>query len=128
MIEILPGFADNVLAAAWRGKVTAEEYQKVLEPAVRAKVAAHGGLRLLAQFGKDFDAMTPGAMWQDSVLGISHWGDFGRIAVVTDIAWIESAVRMFSPFFHHPVRLFAEKDFAAAKAWIESAEAAAGSA
>ncbi len=122
MIEILPGYADNVLAARWSGKVTAEEYQAVLEPAAKAKLKKMDFVRLLAVFDKNFEAMTAGAMWEDSKLGFLHWSHFGRIAVVTDVHWLENSVRLFAPFFHHPVKVFPTRDMAAAKSWIETTE------
>jgi len=30
---------------------------------------------------------------------LAHWGDFGRMAVVTDVDWTANAVRLFAPLF-----------------------------
>ncbi|HWA30720.1 MAG TPA: STAS/SEC14 domain-containing protein, partial [Rhizomicrobium sp.] len=59
-----------------------------------------------------------GAAWEDTKLGIAHWGDWGRLAVITDTGWITDAVRLFAPLFHHPVRAFPNAEVEAAKAWI----------
>ena len=59
-----------------------------------------------------------GAVWADTKLGLAHWGDFGRMAVVTDVEWITNAVRLFAPLFHHPVRAFSTAEFDAARGWI----------
>ena len=64
-------------------------------------------------------------MWEDTKLGIGHWGDWGRMTVVTDTKWIQDAVKMFAPLFHHPLRVFDNKDFETAKAWIVQKEAKA---
>ncbi len=62
--------------------------------------------------------MAPGAIWADTKLGLRHWGDFGRMAVVTDTKWIVNAVRLFAPLFHHPVRVFPNEHLEDAKRWI----------
>jgi hypothetical protein len=65
-------------------------------------------------------------MWEDAKLGIGHWSDWGRIALVTDVGWIAESARLFTPLFHHPVRVFANAERQAAQRWIsqKAAEAA----
>jgi hypothetical protein len=64
-------------------------------------------------------------MWEDTKLLFGHWAEWNRVAVVTDVSWIGEAMRMFAPFFHHPVRVFANDDFAKAKNWIVEPDAEA---
>lgn len=118
MIEILPGFPDEVLAVRASGRVSANDYRETLVPEVRRRIERNGSLRMLFQLGPEFDGMTPGAMWSDATLGIRHWGDFGRIAVVTDVDWIASGVRLFTPFFRHAVKLYPNAGFDEARQWI----------
>ena len=118
MIEMMDGFPENVLAIRAKGRVDAEDYRQTLIPEVARRVKSHGALRLLYQLGPEFEGMTPGAMWADAALGIHHWGDFGRIAVVTDVEWIANAVRLFAPLFRHPVRVFRNAELEEAKGWI----------
>ena len=84
MIELLSGFPDNVLAVAGRAEVTGEDYRDVLIPAAQAKMRKHAHLRFYCELGADFTGFSPGAMWEDAAFGFSHWGDFGRMAVITD--------------------------------------------
>jgi hypothetical protein len=72
---------------------------------------------LLCFLGPEFEGMTPGAVWADTTLDLAHWGDFGRMAAVTDVEWITNAVRLFAPLFHHPVCAFAPAEFDAARNW-----------
>ena len=118
MIEILPGFPDDVLAVAGSGEVSEDDYRKVLVPAVAEKLKNHKTVRLIYHLGERFTGFTAGAMWEDTKLGISRWSHWGRIALVTDVSWIAQAVRLFAPLFHHPVRVFANADIGAAKLWI----------
>jgi hypothetical protein len=61
-------------------------------------------------------------MWEDTKLLFGHWGEWDRVAVVTDKTWIGEAMRMFAPFFPHPVRVFPNDNFADAKRWIVEPE------
>jgi len=125
MLKILADFPDDVLAVEGHGEVTAEDYKSVLIPAALAKIGRHKSLRILCILGPAFTGMSPGAMWQDTKLGIAHWGDWGRMAVVTDTKWIADAVRLFTPLFHHPLRVFANAELSAAKVWILEKDARA---
>ncbi|HYS44969.1 MAG TPA: STAS/SEC14 domain-containing protein [Rhizomicrobium sp.] len=63
--------------------------------------------------------MEIGAMVEDARMGIAHWRDWGRIAVVTDSGLLRDAIGFFALMFHHPFRLFFNADYGKAKAWIE---------
>jgi len=118
MIEQIDGFTDDILALHVSGKVTVEDYRDRLIPAARDKIARHKSLRIYCEIKDDFAAYTAGAMWEDLKLGISYWGDFGKMAIVTDSGAIRTAVTLFAPFFQHPIRIFPNDQTAAARAWI----------
>jgi hypothetical protein len=120
MIEILTDFPANVLAASAHGRLTAEDYIKVLEPAVEAKMKAHKPLRFFFHLGEDYDGVALGAMVEDARLGLSRWKDWGAIALVTDAASLRGMASFFALFFHHPMRMFFNADYDKAKAWISS--------
>ena len=119
MLEIVREFPEAILAVRGRGRVSAEDYRDTLIPEARRRIQQHGSLRLLFYLGPGFEGMTPGAIWADTKFGLTHWSDFARMAVVTDVEWMADAVRLFAPMFHHPVRVFPNADFDAARAWIE---------
>ena len=123
MIEILTGFPDDVLAVTGTGNITAEDYRNVLIPAATEKVKKHTHVNIFCHLGIDFRSFAPDAMWEDTKLLVGHWGEWGRIAVVTDRWWIAEAMRMFVPFFHHPIRVFPNDNLADAKRWIVEREA-----
>ena len=64
MITILEHLPDNVLGVEASGKVTAEDYEQVLIPAVQATFAAHERIRFVYVLGEDFDGWTMGGMWE----------------------------------------------------------------
>jgi hypothetical protein len=118
MLEIMKGFPETILAVRGTGRVSAEDYRDTLIPEALRRIRQHGSLRLLCELGPQFEGMTPGAIWADTKLGLTHWGDFGRMAIVTDVQWIKDAVSLFAPFFHHPVRVFPNAESDAARTWI----------
>ncbi len=121
MIEVMSGFPGEVLAVKASGQISGDDYRKVLIPAALAQMKDHKYLRLYCEIVPG-SSVTPGAVWEDTKIGIGHWGDWGRMAVVSDIAWVQDAMRMFAPFFHHPVRTFTNADAAQARAWISEKE------
>lgn len=120
MIEMLSGFPDNVLAVRAHGKLTADDYCKVLEPAVAGKMAAHKPLRFFFHLGVQYEGIAPGGVVEDARLGFSRWKDWGAIAIVTDAASVREIVGFFALFFHHPVQVFFDADYEKAKAWISA--------
>lgn len=121
MIEILSGFPDDVLAVEASGEISAEDYRKVLIPAALEKMKGHEAVRLFCHIlpGATVEA---GAVWEDAKIELGHWRAWGRLAVVSDIGWVRSAVAMFAPFYHHPARAFANDDLAKARDWIVEKE------
>ncbi|MBZ4021213.1 hypothetical protein CKO11_01880 [Rhodobacter sp. TJ_12] len=122
----LEGFPADVLAVEAHGRIDHDAYVKDLIPAVEAGLAASGKLKLLYALGEDFEGFTAGAMFEDGKVGLLHLADFARIAVVSDVSWINGGVRLFAPLIRCPVRTFPRAELAAAKAWICENEAPEG--
>lgn len=119
MIRLLQGFPDDVLAVEGTGEISADDYRNVLIPAALEMMKRHKYLRLYCHIVPGA-TITPGAVWEDTKIGIGHWGESGRMAIVTDIGWIHDAVAMFAPFYHHPARAFSNQDDAKAREWISA--------
>ncbi len=75
-------------------------------------------MKLLYQISPEFEAFTPGAMWSDARVGIMHWAQFAKIAVVSDIDWIWNATRLFAPLIPGEVHVFDNRGLKQAKSWI----------
>ena len=118
MIEILSDMPDNVLAVSAKGKVTGEDYDKVLIPLLEEKLKGHEKIRLLYHLGKDFSGFTAEAMWDDTKVGIRHLTAFEKIAVVSDVEWIAGAVKVFAFIIPCPARIFGNEGLSEAKAWV----------
>ncbi len=118
MIEITSGEPDNVVVAVAHGKVTGEDYEKVLVPAIEAKLKSHKKIRLLYLIANDFDGYTAEALWDDAKLGFGHWTAFEKVAVVADVHWIINSVKFFRFIMPCPVKVFSNNELAEAKTWV----------
>lgn len=120
MIEVITGMPDNVLGLRATGKVTGEDYEKVLIPAVEERLRRHQKIRLLYHMGPDFVGFTPAAMWDDARVGVQHIASFEKIAVVTDLDWVIKAVKIFSFAIPSLVRTFGNGGLEEAISWVTS--------
>lgn len=108
----LPDGVDGLEA---RGTVTSDDYGRVFVPLVDRRRAAGQRLRLLYQFGPDFNRLTPGALWADSKLGARYLPLLDGCALVTDIDWIREPGRSIAAWLPCPMRVYdnAHRDEAA---------------
>jgi SpoIIAA-like len=118
MIEIISDMPENVVAVRASGKVTGEDYDKVLIPALEEKLKKHKKIRVLYHLGGDFSGFTAEAMWDDAKVGIRHLTAFEKIAVVSDVDWIVGAVKVFAFVIPCPVRIFGNERLHEAKVWV----------
>lgn len=121
MMERLSGFPDDVVAIRCGGVVTAQDYERVLMPAVAAALSAHERVRVYYEIGPDFQSFAPGAMWDDMIVGMRHFSRWGRVAVVTDVDWLRHAVAMFGFLFPAGVKVFPVTGARAAQDWLAQA-------
>jgi hypothetical protein len=118
MIEQLTGFPDNVLGIVGKGRITRQDYETVVVPAVEKALKSHARMRLYYEIAPDFTGFDPGAMWQDFKVGMEHLTRWERIAVVTDVDWIRHAMQMFAFMMPATVRAVPIAEAAQARAWI----------
>jgi hypothetical protein len=109
---------DNVLGLRASGEVTGNDYTTVLVPALEEKLTRFKKARLLYVLGDEFKGYTGGAAWEDAKVGMKHFTAFERLAVVTDIDWIENATKAFGFMFPGEVRVFEDDDLEEARQWV----------
>lgn len=118
MIEVLSDLPGHVVGVQASGQVTAEDYRKVLVPAIEQKLAQHERVRLLYVLSDQFDGYTGGAAWEDAKVGMRHLTAFQRIAVVTDVESVGTMVRAFGFALPGEVRVYPGSKLAEAREWI----------
>lgn len=120
MLQTMEGLPENVIAVSASGRVTGDDYEAVLVPAVERARARHARIRFLYRIGSEFDGFTAAALWDDATVGLRNRKSVERIAVVTDLPWVADAVKMFGIPVACPVRVFRDADLAQAKAWVSA--------
>ena len=119
MIVRMEEMPANVVGLSASGKVTAEDYEKVVMPAIENRIEEFGTVRILYHLGPEFEGFTAGAMWDDVKVGLGHLASWERAAIVTDHEWLAGATRLFALALPCPVKVFANDELEAAKRWIE---------
>ena len=128
MIELQTNVPASMVAAVAHGKVTGQDYDEVLVPAIEAGLRVAPKLALYYEFANDFEGFTAAAAWDDAVVGLRHFRDIDKAAVVADVGWVRQAVRMFAWMMPCPVKVFALAEAAAAKQWLAAPPAQASQA
>jgi len=121
MIELIPGLPPGTLGFRAHGQVTADDCERVIVPDVEAAFALNRKLRLLYLTAGDFVGFDPGAVWNDVKLGARHFSGWERIALVTDVPWLQLAAGTMGFMVPGKFRLFPVAELSEAKRWIGEA-------
>lgn len=118
MIEVVAGFPENVVALTAKDSITRQDYEHVLIPAVNDALKRYGKIRLYYEFGPQYSGFHAGAAWEDFKVGMEHWKDWERVAVVTDVNWIRQATLAFGFLLPGRMRVFSLAEKAEAREWV----------
>jgi stage II sporulation SpoAA-like protein len=116
-MQHLPEGIDGVKAV---GRVSREDYERVLEPLIDGARREGRRLRLLYQVGPEFEGFSAGAAWEDAKLGLASLRMFEGCAVVTDVGWIRESTRLAAFLMPCPVRVFGNGERDEAVEWLRS--------
>jgi SpoIIAA-like len=120
MIEALEGMPEGTIGFRASGRVSGDEYREVLLPAVQ-QAAESGEIRLVFAIDSDFEEFEPGALWEDTKVGVrfglGHHSAWQRCALATDVEWIVKSFHFFAWMAPGEVRTFALDELEDAKAW-----------
>jgi hypothetical protein len=117
-MELLTDLPDAVVGVRAFGEVEDDDYEDVLEPAVKDRLSRHDKIRLLYVLGPEFTGYEADAMWEDTKLGMKTFTDYDRMAIVTDTTWLRRTVKAFGWAIPGEVRVFPYDQLAEARAWI----------
>ena len=118
MLERIQGLPENVLGFEAKGEVTGADYESVLIPAVEELLTRQKRIRFLYHLGHEFTGFDAKAMWDDAKVGLQHLTAWERVAVVTDVGWLQMAVKGFGFVMPGQVRVFSNIEFEAARRWL----------
>ena len=120
MIQLIDGLPSNIVAAEAKGRVTAEDYETVLIPALDAAVQGNEKVRVLYVLGADFEGYDAEAALDDARMGMRHWASFDRIGLVSDSGSYRTLTKAFGFMMPGHVRVFFNHEPDEAKAWVSS--------
>jgi len=118
MLERMEELPDNVLGFEAKGAVTGSDYESVLIPAVDEMLARRKSIRFLYHLGNEFAGFDAKAMWDDAKVGLQHLTAWERVAVVTDVGWIRTAMKAFGFVMPGSVKVFGNSELAEARKWL----------
>src|ERR1700686_2228107 len=102
MIQIVEGLPDNVVGIVAKGRVTNEDYKKILKPFMEKSLRRRDKARLYYEISSRF----PGAAWEDLRIAVEHVPQWERVAVVTDVGWVRHTVNALRFLIASDVRVF----------------------
>jgi hypothetical protein len=117
--EVIDGLPRDVVAVRAVGIITAQDYHDTLVPLVEKRLKEHDKLKCLVVLGDDYTTYSGDAAWEDTKFGLRHLRDFSRVALVTDVAWVTKAARLFMPLLPYDFKSFAMEELEDAKSWIK---------
>ncbi|MGZ6670288.1 MAG: STAS/SEC14 domain-containing protein [Solirubrobacteraceae bacterium] len=128
MLTRIPGLPASVVGVEAREKVTAEDHETVLIPAVEAAaaVSSDGKVRVLYVLGREFPDFTAGALWAHTKLALGPPRRWERIAVVSDAVWLRRAIRVVGWAIPGDVRVYASDQLNDARVWVTSPRQVSG--
>ena len=118
MIKQMTDLPAGVVGFSAHGEVTADDYERVIVPDLEAVFSLREKVRLLYHFADDFTGFETRAMWDDAKLGLRHFSGFERVAIVSDIGWLNHTVPAISALFPGVFRSFPGSQLPQARAWL----------
>lgn len=120
MVERIDDMPAGTIGFRASGKLTRDDYRKVLEPVLR-EAAEAGEIRMLFQL-TDFDGLEPAAWFDDMKtglgLGIGHHSAWKRSAIVTNVDWAAKAFRLFAWMTPGEVEVYGLDAIDEARSWV----------
>jgi hypothetical protein len=117
MMELMQGLPDNVLGIVGSGTITGEDYDTVLIPAMKDKLQKYKKIRILYQLNNDFVHYALDAYLEDAKV-TWHTLSFEKVAVVSDVHWINDSVNLYKFIIPVPVKVFSNNELDKAKVWV----------
>lgn len=118
MFKMIEGLPDHVVGVTAVGEVEDDDYEDVLVPAIDDRLERHDKISLLYVLGEEFTGYDADAVWQDTKLGIATFGDYERMAIVTDATWVRRSVKAFGWLIPGDVRVFHVDGLDEARTWV----------
>ena len=118
MIEILNDLPANVVGFRASGKVTREDYEKVLMPAVDAQEKKFNKINFLLWIDTDISNYSLGAWADDILVGFRHLTHWHKVAIVSHYDVIKKITDVFGHLVPGIYKGFQVSELEEAKQWV----------
>jgi stage II sporulation SpoAA-like protein len=127
LIETVTDLPAGVLGFRASGKITSDEYRRMMEP-IYAALERGEKLNIYFELGNDFSGLDLSALWQDfkaaGSVGLKHRSSWQRMALVTDKDWVRHGASAFGWLAPGELRLFEPAERDEARTWVGAVEPA----
>ena len=118
MIEIMNDLPTNVIGFRSIGKVTKEDYEKILMPAVDAHSKKFNKINYLLLLDTDVSNYTFGAWVDDALVGLKHFTHWHKVAIVSHSDTIKKFTNIFGHLVPGIYKGFQTSELEEAKKWV----------
>src|SRR5258705_11146151 len=106
MIQAVEGLPDNIVGIVAKGRLTNDDWNRVLKPLIETSLKRHDKIRLYYEIGGRF----PGAALGKLRLWVEKAPQWGRGARVTDVSWLRGTSNALRVLVPGEVRGFSPSD------------------
>lgn len=118
MIELLNDFPDSGIGVRAAGKVSRQDYEDVVVPAIEHMIESSGKINFLLLLDTPLSNYSVGADFKDILIGLQYYKHWRKIAIVSD----EEYVRKFVVGINYPLpgetKAFTVSELEEAKSWV----------
>jgi hypothetical protein len=118
MLERVQDLPAGIVGLRASGKVSKEDYDRVVVPMLDEARREGRRVRFLYHFTPEFSGFTAGGAWEDAEVGFRYLRLFERCAIVSDKDWIRGASRFVGTLLPCPVKIFRDDEWNEALAWL----------
>ena len=118
MITLLNSTPPNMVGFRATGKVSMEDFENVVIPAVNELVARTNELNYLMVIDTDLKNFAIGAWWQDAFMGLKQIAKWRRAAIVSGVEGIKKFTNIFNFIMPGEFKAFDSSELEIAIHWV----------
>jgi len=118
MITVLNSTPSNMVGFRATGKVTMDDFENIVIPAVNELVARTNELNYLMVIDTDLKNFTIGAWWQDAFMGLKQIAKWRRAAIVCGVDGVKKFTNIFSYIVPGEFKAFDPSELESAIHWV----------
>src|SRR5690606_4955277 len=111
MVEVISGLSDKIAGFRAIGEVSRKDYTDVVEPEVDKLAQRAGKINFLLLLDTNISSYTPGAAFQDFLLGLKHLTKWHKMAIVSEQEGVKKFTDIISTVIPGEARGFSKNQF-----------------